>query len=118
MTPNYVEAVTGDPEMKGLIIRSFGNGNIPTDDWLLVLLEEVVNRGIAVVNISQCTGGAVDQGKYETSRALRDMGVISAGDMSFESGLLKMMYLMGHGYRGQEFRNLYTSNLRGELTVD
>lgn len=118
MSPSYVEAVLSDPEMKGLIIRSFGSGNIPTDNWLLDQLRRTIDRGVELVNISQCTGGAVEQGKYETSKALREMGVIPAGDMSFESGLTKMMYLLGHGYRGEDFRNLYTTNLRGELTVD
>lgn len=118
MSPSYVKAVLADEAMDGLIIRSFGNGNIPTDEWLLEELRKTVQRGVEVVNISQCTGGSVEQGKYETSKALLEMGVISAGDMSFEAGLTKMMYLLGHGFRGHEFKKLYTRNLRGELTVD
>jgi L-asparaginase len=117
LTPSYVEAVLGDANMKGLILRSFGSGNIPTDDWLLRDLKETIDRGVEVVNISQCSGGTVEQGKYETSKALKEMGVIPAGDMSFESGLTKMMYLLGHGFRGNDFRRLYETNLRGELTV-
>lgn len=118
VSQSYIKAVLQDPNMKGLIIRSFGSGNIPTDEWLLQELRETVDRGVEVVNISQCSGGRVEQGKYETSKALLDMGVIGGGDISFEAGLLKMMYLLGHGYRGNDFKNLYTSNLRGELTVD
>lgn len=114
---SYIKAVLGDSTMKGLIIRSFGSGNIPTDKWLLNELQKTIDRGVEIVNISQCSSGRVEQGKYETSRALLDMGVIGGGDMSFEAGLLKMMYLLGHGYRSTDFRNLYTSNLRGELTV-
>ena len=115
---SYVRAVLSDDSMKGLIIRSFGSGNIPTDDWLLMELKECLGRDVVIVNISQCTGGAVEQGKYETSKALLEMGVIGAGDLSFESGLTKMMYLLGEGYHGGDFEKLYTSNLRGELTVD
>ena len=115
---SYVEAVTGDPEMRGLILRSFGSGNIPTDAWLRDLLEGVLDRDIPVVNISQCSGGSVEQGKYEASKALLDIGVLGGGDMSFEAALTKMMYLLGHGFSGKEFERLFLTNLRGELSVD
>ncbi len=118
ISPSYVKAVLGDSEMKGLVIRSFGSGNIPTDPWILEELRKTKKRGVEIVNLSQCTGGRVEQGKYETSKDLHDLGVVSGGDMSFESGLIKMMFLLGHGYQGEDFRILYNTNLRGELTVD
>lgn len=115
MLPEFVRPVLENPNIKGLIIRTFGSGNAPTDPWFLEMVHNAIDRGVKVVNISQCSGGGVIQGKYEASRHLLEMGVISGGDMTFESGLTKMMFLLAN-FPAEEFAELYQTNLRGELS--
>ena len=115
MMPDFVRSVVENTNLRGLVIRSFGSGNAPTDPWFLKMVHEAIDRGVKVVNISQCDGGGVIQGKYEASRHLRDMGVISGGNMTFEAGLTKMMFLLAN-FPHEKFAELYQTNLRGELS--
>ncbi len=115
MQESFIKPVIENPSIKGLLIRTFGSGNAPTDPWFLETVHEAINRGVKVVNISQCSGGGVIQGKYEASRALKQMGVISSGDMTFEAGLTKMMFLLAN-FPAKDFAVLYQTNLRGELS--
>ncbi len=118
MTESYVNSVLSIPDLKAIIIRSFGSGNAPMDYWFLQALKEAIARGLTVINISQCAGGGIALGKYEASKAMLEMGVISGGDMTFEAGLTKLMFLLGQELDEEEFRTLYQSNLRGELSEE
>ncbi len=116
MSQAYVEAVLNISNLRGLVLRSFGSGNAPTDAWFLEALRNKIEAGLVVVNISQCDGGGVIQGKYEASKGLLEMGVLSGQDISFEAGLTKLMYLLGENLSPSELKKAYETNLRGELT--
>ena len=116
LAPEFALPVINNPHTEGLVYRTFGSGNTPTHPWLLKALEEAVKRGVKVINLSQCDGGGVFMGQYESSRALLDIGVISAQDMTFESAITKLMHLLPLGLSADEFKQQYESNLRGELT--
>lgn len=116
MNENYVKSVLATPQLEGLILRSFGTGNAPTDSWFLKALEKAIEKGVHVANITQCNGGGVIQGKYEASKALKEMGVIGGGDMTFEAGITKLMFLLSKNLGQTEFRKAYETNLRGELS--
>ena len=103
--------------LKGVILETYGAGNAPNDDWFIDALSAAIDKGILIYNVTQCKGGAVDMGKYETSMKLSQIGVIGGSDITTESAIAKMMYLLGEGYSGDELKRLLQLPLRGELTV-
>ncbi|HBP45072.1 MAG TPA: L-asparaginase 1 [Flavobacteriales bacterium] len=104
------------PDIKGLVLSTFGSGNAPTNAELKALLSEADTRGVSVVNVSQCSHGAVHPERYATAHMLRDCGVIPGGDMTTEAALTKFMHCLGLGLKGDDLRNAMRSNLRGEIT--
>jgi L-asparaginase len=112
------EAQTSDPEMKGLILETFGMGNAPTDPWLEPALRALIARGVVILNISQCPGGTVVQARYQTSKHLKSSGVIGGGDMSTEAALAKMMFVLGNEPFNQDPAKYLQMDLRGELTEE
>lgn len=117
ITEAVVRSVTGAPGLKGLILQSFGSGNAMVDDWFLNLLRHNIEQGLTVYNVSQCTAGSVDMDRYETGKRLKDTGVISGHDITLESAITKMMYLMGLGLGLERVKELLAVPLRGELTI-
>jgi L-asparaginase len=103
--------------LKGVILETYGAGNAPTDIWFIDSLARAIDKGIIIYNVTQCKGGAVDMGKYETSMQLSRIGVIGGSDITTESAIAKMMYLLGQGYSGDELKKLLQFSLRGELTI-
>lgn len=115
---HIVEAALHIKDNKAVLIRTFGSGNAMTHSWFTEALREAHDRGLIMINATQCLAGGVSTGRYATSKGLEDAGVISAGDMVLEAALTKTMYLMGAGLYGEEFRKVFTKNLCGELTTN
>lgn len=112
---NTVQAVIGNLAMKALVLETFGAGNAPSSPWFIHLLKEAIDRGLLILNISQCPGGMVMQGKYETSRALQEIGVISGADMTIEAAVTKLMLLLGE-FGIQRTREMIGRSLAGEIS--
>lgn len=110
-----VEGIINLPNLKGLIIETFGSGNAPTAEWFICALQKASEKGIIILNISQCTGGQVQLGKYSTSLKLQQIGVISGKDMTIEAAVTKFMFLLGN-YSAEETVMLLGRNLKGEVT--
>ena len=104
------------PHIKGIILESFGSGNFKTDDWFIEGVQSKINQSIPVVNITQCMGGQVQMGKYYTSQHLQKIGVISGTDMTTESALAKMMYLLPKRLSMKVFKTIFETSLRGEVS--
>ncbi len=112
---NTVKAVLDTPGLQALILETYGSGNAPTTTWLIDLLHAAIERGILILNVSQCPGGRVTQGKYETSKVLHEMGVISGVDMTIEAATAKLMLLIGQ-YGVEKAKQLIGRNIAGELS--
>ena len=113
---NVVSAIVNIQGLKALILETYGSGNAPTLPWLLEELKDAIERGIIIVNISQCPGGRVVQGRHETSRNLQKMGVISGADMTTEAAITKLMLLIGE-YGSSNAKTMIGLSLAGELTA-
>ena len=106
------------PPLEGLVLETFGSGNAPDrDDDLLGALREATDRGVVVVNVSQCQRGRVSA-SYAAGRALLDAGVVPGADMTPEAALAKLAFLLGRGLPTAEVRRLAAKSLRGELTEE
>lgn len=101
---------------RSVIMETFGSGNTTTADWFLDMLRGAIKDGKNIVNISQCKVGSVELGRYETSHWLKDMGVLSGFDMTFEAAVTKLMYLQGEFESQSEVARWVEISIRGELT--
>ena len=104
--------------VKALILRSYGVGNAPQNPAFLKELKEASDRGIVVVNLTQCMSGKVNMGGYATGNALALAGVVSGYDMTVEATLTKLHFLLSQNLSSDEVRQQMQVNLRGELTPD
>lgn len=104
--------------VKALILRSYGVGNAPQNPAFLKELQEASDRGIVVVNLTQCMSGKVNMGGYATGNALALAGVVSGYDMTVEATLTKLHFLLSQNLSSDEVRQQMQVNLRGELTPD
>ena len=116
MGENALEAVLATKSLKALIIESYGQGNVPTAPWFINLLKKAISKGLIVINVSQCSGGAVTHGKYATSSALDEIGVVSARDMTIEAVLTKTMYLLARYKNRETVVKKLDVPLAGEIT--
>ena len=112
---HIVEAIVSIPNLKALVIETFGAGNSTTADWFIECLQKAIKKDVLVVNISQCISGSVEQGKYETSSALKKIGVVGGKDLTFEATITKLMYLLGKNLPLDETKSFMQQSLRGEL---
>ncbi len=110
-----VDAIVNS-QTQAIILETFGAGNTTTDKWFLDCLQTAIKAGKIILDISQCKVGTVELGRYETSRPLKNMGVISGYDMTYEAAVTKLMFLLGRGYTVDRMSRLLETNLRGELS--
>jgi len=116
ISPVTASSILNTPGLKGLILETFGSGNAPSASWFIDLLKGAIKKGMIVLNISQCPGGMVIQGKYETSKALEEMGVISGGDMTIEAAVTKLMLLLGE-FGSVEAKARVDKPMAGEMST-
>jgi len=117
ISPAVVNSILSAPELKGVVMETFGTGNATCEDWFIDMLKEAVDKGIVVVNVTQCQAGSVDMTRYETGRKLLEAGVISGFDSTTECAVTKLMFLFGHGLTPAQVKEHMVCSLIGEITI-
>jgi L-asparaginase len=116
ITESFVSHFLKTPNLKAIVLETFGSGNAMSEDWFLRLLKQAIDKGIVIVNVTQCKGGGVDQSKYESGNSLEAIGVISGGDITFEAAITKLMLLLGGKTITEKIKRKFLSPFCGEIS--
>ena len=118
LTREMLEYQLNTPSVKGIVLMTYGAGNSPSDEWFTGPIAQAVERGIVILNVTQCGNGSVNSTLYDTGNTLAKAGVISGHDITSEAATTKMMYLFGKGMTTSQVKKYLQRDICGEMTVD
>ncbi len=110
-----LSAVFNIKKLKGIVLETYGSGNAPSESWFVEEIEKAIKKNIYVINVTQCSGGSVTMGQYETSTQLKSIGVVSGHNITTEAAITKLMYLLGQKIATDVFKTIFETSLRGEM---
>ncbi len=116
ISTGVLDAVLGIPGLRALVLETYGAGNAPSGDWFTGRLEQAVENGLIILNVTQCQAGRVDMGRYETGIPLARAGVVSGADITTEAALAKLMFLLGQDITNEEIKIHLNKSLLVEIT--
>ena len=110
-----VRAMLSGNHLRGVVLRTYGSGNAPTESWLENLLREKVGQGLVLLNVTQCANGQVEQGKYATSTWLKELGAVGGADLTLEAAVTKMMHVLGRYTDLTTIKEKLVTDMAGEI---
>lgn len=116
ISEQQVRYLLSTPNIKGVVMKTFGSGNGPDDPWFIKAIREAVERGLVIVNITQCSNGSVLPMRYRNGLELAQTGVISGYDLTSEAAITKLMHLFGQGYSSDEVKRRMEESICGEMS--
>ena len=117
ITASTLRYLLNTPDIKGIVLKTYGAGNSPSEPWFTSLIREATERGVVIVNVTQCPNGGVHDELYETGNCLAKAGVVSGHDMTSEAAITKLMYLFGMGLKPDAVKRYINSDLCGEVSL-
>lgn len=115
---NVVRHLFNTPGIKGIVLKTFGAGNGPSDPWFIDALRETIARGVVMVNISQCSNGTVNPVLYGAGLRIYKAGAIGGMDLTAEAAITKLMHLFGQGYTAEQVKAAMPQPIAGEMTLE
>ena len=116
MKHEILDAMVSIPGTRAIILETYGSGNAPSGKWFTDTLKKAIDRGLIVLNITQCLAGRVDMDTYSTGKALKNIGVTGGGDCTTEAAVAKLFFLLGQYTDNKDIVYFLEKNMRGELT--
>ena len=110
------ESMLNAPGIKAVVLETYGSGNAPTHKWFLDALQKAVDRGIIILNVTQCIAGSVEMWRYETGIHMLEIGILSGHDITTEAAITKLMYLLANCDSIDEVKANLNKSLKGETT--
>ena len=115
---SVISSILNTQGLRGVVLETYGSGNAPTDSWFLDLIKYAIDRDILIFNVSQCVGGKVEQGRYETSRTLQNIGIVGGSDITTEAAITKLMFLLGQNETLDTIKERLGQPICGEMGID
>lgn len=116
LTESTLRHQLSTPGIKGIVLRTYGAGNGPTAQWFYDAISSTIERGIVIVNVTQCVNGGVHARRYYAGNRLTAAGVVNGKDITSEAAITKLMHLFGQGLQPDEVARDFQASLRGEIS--
>lgn len=116
MKREVLDCLVSTPGIRAIILETYGSGNAPSGKWFTDCIKKAVDRGVIVLNITQCQAGRVDMDTYSTGKSLKNIGVVGGGDCTTEAAVAKLFFLLGQYTDNKDIVYFLEKNMRGELT--
>ncbi len=116
MKKELLDALVSIDGIRAIVLETYGSGNAPSGSWFTDSVKKAIDRGVIVLNITQCLAGRVDMDAYSTGKSLKNIGVTGGGDCTTEAAVAKLFFLLGQYSDNEDIVYFLKKNIRGELT--